>query len=362
MPFSHLPVGEIPKVASDEALLFFILENEPNLVFVKNEVGEIVWANQAFKAIYAPDARNDVIGSTTVESFSSEEADLFLSEDRRAMREGRTEIVEDIIDWSGRKITLLTRKLAVDLANGQKRLVCISTHITDLAARERRLVQQNAQLKVYSHSIAHDLKNPIASIVSSMNIIERDKGTTLGERARMVLDAVRESVTGLSNSITAMLRAAADETDNLSFTPYDLNILMEEVRFNLSAAIETADMDLHVARLPTAKVEPNLLRQLFQNLIENSIKHAAAEHLVVTIHYALRDRDHVFYVGDNGTGIPEDKKEGVFVQFFKGGSNEDGLGLGLTICQRIAHLHDGVLEIHDKVERGCCMVLRIPAR
>ena len=288
MPFSHLPVGEIPKVASDDVLLFFILENEPNLVFVKNEAGEIVWANQAFKAIYAPDERDRLIGSTTVESFSAEEADLFLSEDRRAMREGRTEIVEDIIDWTGRKITLLTRKLAVELANGEKRLVCISTHITDLAARERRLVQLNAQLKVYSHSIAHDLKNPIASIVSSVNIIERDKGTTLGDRARMVLGAMRESVTGLSNSITAMLRAAANETEKLSFAPYDLNILMEEVRFNLSAAIETADMDLHVARLPTATVEPDLLRQLFQNLIENSIKHAAAEHLVVTIHYALR--------------------------------------------------------------------------
>lgn len=60
--------GDIPKVASDDALLFFILENEPNLVFVKNEAGEIVWANRAFKAIYAPDERDKLIGRTTVES------------------------------------------------------------------------------------------------------------------------------------------------------------------------------------------------------------------------------------------------------------------------------------------------------
>lgn len=137
---------------------------------------------------------------------------------------------------------------------------------------------------------------------------------------------------------------------------------MEEVRFNLSAAIEAAGMDLHTARLPTATVEPNLLRQLFQNLIENSIKHAAAAHLVVTIYYSLIDGDHVFYVGDNGTGIPGDKREQVFQQFFKGGGADDGIGLGLTTCQRIAHLHDGMIEIHDKVERGCCMVLRIPKR
>lgn len=90
--------GDIRKVARDDALLFFILENEPNLVFVKNEAGKIVWANRAFKAIYAPDERDKLIGRTTVESFSKEEADLFRSEDRRAMREGRTEIVEDLVD------------------------------------------------------------------------------------------------------------------------------------------------------------------------------------------------------------------------------------------------------------------------
>lgn len=112
---------------------------------------------------------------------------------------------------------MLTRKLAVDLANGEKRLIGISTHITDLAARERRLVQ----LKVYSHSVAHDLKNPIASIISGANIIERDKATTLGERGRMVLNALRDSAIGLSNSITAMLKAAANEAHDLSFAPYD---------------------------------------------------------------------------------------------------------------------------------------------
>lgn len=116
---------------------------------------------------------------------------------------------------------MLTRKLAVDLANGEKRLIGISTHITDLAARERRLVQLNAQLKVYSHSVAHDLKNPIASNISGTKIIERDKATTLGERGRMVLNALRDSAIGLSNSITAMLKAAANEAHDLSFAPYD---------------------------------------------------------------------------------------------------------------------------------------------
>ena len=361
MPFSHLDDAQFPLKVGEGELLDFVLANEPNLVFIKDEEGRIVYANNAFMAIYAPDERADIIGSTTVERFTDEEAQLFLSEDRRAMREGRSEIVEEISDWKGEKVVLLTRKIACELSDGSKRLVCISTVITDLAAREKRVVRLNAQLKVYSHTIAHDLKNPIASIISGLSIIDRDSGAAMSERSLMVLKAMQESARGLSGYISTMLKAAAEEAASLDFQPYDLNLLLEEVRFNLSAVIENAEMDLYVARLPTAKIEPNLMRQLFQNLIENSIKHAAAERLVVTIHYSLKDDEHVFFVGDNGVGIPEEKKDQVFTQFFKDGSNE-GLGLGLTICQRIANLHDGVMEIHDRVERGCCMVVRIPKR
>lgn len=69
----------------------------------------------------------------------------------------------------------------------------------------------------------------------------------------------------------------------------------------------------------------------------------------------------MFYDGDNGVGIPPAKTDLVFSPFFKEGSN-DGLGLGLAICQRIANIHDDVIEIHDRIERGCCMVVRLPMR
>lgn len=359
MPFSHLSgdVSPIPIAESD--LLEFIVENEPNLVFIKDEQSRLVYANKAFRAIYAPDIRNLLIGTTTIESFSDEEAELFLSEDRRAMREGRTEIVEEIVDWTGRKITLLSRKIACLLASGEKRLLCVSTNITTLAARERRVVRLNAQLKVYSHTIAHDLKNPMASIIAGLNIIERDKSTVLGERSAMVVKSIRESAMGLAGYINSMLKAAAAESESLQFESSDLNLLLEEVRFNLSAAIEAADLTINVARLPIAVVEPNLLRQLFQNLIENTIKHAGVERPMMTIHYQVEDDEHVFYVGDNGVGIPEDRREAIFNQFFRDGK-EDGLGLGLTISQRIAHLHNGTIEVHDREEKGACFALRIP--
>ncbi|MEB3416808.1 ATP-binding protein [Alteriqipengyuania sp. WL0013] len=361
MPFSHLKGIDAPAFADNDELLMFVLDHGPNLVFIKDEQSRLVYANAAFLEVYPPDQRDGVLGTTTVESFEPEEAELFLSEDRRALREGLSEIVEEITDWKAKRRTLLTRKMVFHTKDGDKRLICIATDITDLAAREKRVVRQNAQLKVYSSSIAHDLRNPISSIISGLNIMQRDKTSQLGERSETILSALKESATGLAGMITSTLKAAASESADLSFQRYDLNLLLEEVRFNLSVAIEEAGLALHVTRLPEATVEPNLLRQLFQNLIENSIRHAGSQRPVVTIHHQEEDGEHLFFVGDNGRGIPKELRDTIFTQFFKG---EDGgkLGLGLTICQRIANLHDGFIEVHDKVEDGCCMLVRIPAR
>ena len=361
MPFSHLKGVDAPTFADTDELLAFVLDNGPNLVFIKDEDSKLVYANAAFLGLYAPDQRADVIGSTTVESFEPEEAELFLSEDRRALREGFSEIVEEITDWKAERHTFLTRKMVFHTADGAKRLVCIATDISELAARERRVVRLNAQLKLYSHSIAHDLKNPVASFVSGLNILERDKATQLSDRGEMVISALRDSANGMAGMITSTLRAASSEGEDLNFQKYDLNLLLEEVRFNLSTAMEDANLSLHITRLPEATVEANLFRQLFQNLIENSIRHAGAKRPIVTIHHQEKDGEHLFFVGDNGRGIPQELRSQIFNQFFKG-DDAGKLGLGLTICQRIANLHDGYIEVHDKVEEGCCMLVRIPAR
>ena len=340
-------------------LFEFILDYDPNLVFVKDEESRLIYANRAFREIYAPEARDEIIGTTTAESFSEEEARLFLEEDRRAMEQGHSEIVEEITDWKGVKRTLLTRKFSIRKPGGEKLLVAMATDISTLSSREKRLVRLNAQLKVYSHSIAHDLKNPMASLMAGLNIIKRDKNNSLSERSVAVLGSIQDSTMGLSGYIGSMLKAAAAEARDLDFAKHDINLLMEEVRFNLSAAIETAGLTLNIARMPVSVVEPNLLRQLFQNLIENAIKHTKVEKPRVTIHYDDDGENHVFYVSDNGQGIPDARKDQIFNQFFRDGDAE-GLGLGLTVCQRIAHLHDGYLEVRDNSGGGACFVLHIP--
>ena len=113
MPGSHYREHAGPIPFDGEDLFAFILDYDPNLVFVKDGESRIVYANKAFREVYPPDHRDAILGSTTVESFDPKEAELFLAEDRRAMEQGHSEIVEEITDWKGDRLTLLTRKFSI---------------------------------------------------------------------------------------------------------------------------------------------------------------------------------------------------------------------------------------------------------
>ena len=326
-----------------------VLDNSQQLVFVKDRDSRIVYANDAFLDVYSPQEREKVIGATTVESFSDSAAAVFLEEDRRAFELGNTEIVEEIVDWQGNERILSTRKMVYRASDGRDLLLAIATDITELKARERALTRANHQLRDYAHSVAHDLRSPIAAIISGVSIIERDPNTTLSERSGKVARAIKESAHGMSRHLTAMLNAAQSDRMDLEFKETDLNLLLEEVRFNLSALFTTRNATLNAVRLPKAVVEPALFRQMMQGLIENAVRHAGQEKPVVTLRHATSGGEHVFCFFDNGPGIPKEKRHLLKRAATKedGEVSSDGYGLGLVQSQRIAQLHEGYLEIPE---------------
>ncbi|WP_271079241.1 PAS domain-containing sensor histidine kinase [Aurantiacibacter sp. MUD61] len=333
-----------------EAFVHAVLDSTDSLIFVKDRESRVVYANDAFLALYSPEERKNVIGATTVENFAEDEAALFLEEDRKAFARGQSEIVEEITDWEGEKRILSTRKTVYTTEDGGELLLAIAKDITALKNREHALTRANRQLREYAHSVAHDLRSPIAAIISGVSIIERDKNSSLSERATLVSKAVKESAHGLSKHLTAMLEAAKSDQLGLSFKETDLNLLLEEVRFNLSALSISREAKIHSPRLPVVVVEPTLFRQMLQSLIENAIRHAGVEKPVVKIGVQRDGGEYEISFCDKGPGIPTEKRHLAMKPFSKpeDGHVGEGYGLGLMQCQRIAQLHEGFLEIPNE--------------
>ena len=330
-----------------EEFLKAVLDNSNALIFVKDRDSRVVYANQAFLEVYSPEERENVIGSTTVESFSETEAKVFLDEDRRAFELGDTQIVEEIVDWRGKTRCLSTRKMVYTADDGRELMLAIATDISELKQREHELTKANRQLRDYARSVAHDLRSPIAAVISGISIIERDANSNLSERAGMVAKAMKESAHGMSRHLTAMLDAAQSDSLGLSFKETDLNLLLEEVRFNLSALFVTRSAKLHSERLPTAVVEPALFRQMIQSLIENAARHSGVDEPDIKLRVEHGAGEFAFSFFDNGPGIPKEKRHKLMEPFTRGEPADvgEGYGLGLMQCQRIAQLHEGYLEI-----------------
>ena len=337
-----------------EGFVRAVLENSNNLIFVKDRESRVVYANEAFLQIYSPEEREKVIGSTTVHNFTESEAAVFLEEDRRAFEQGETEIVEEVIDWQGKTRTLSTRKTVYAAEDDRELMLAIATDITELKAREHALTRANRQLREYANSVAHDLRTPIAAIISGVSIMQRDPNSTLSERAEKVAGAMKDSAHGMSKHLTAMLNAAQSDRMDLSFKETDLNLLLEEVRFNLSALFTARQAKLISARLPTTVVEPTLFRQMLQGLIENAVRHSGQDAPLVKLRYEKSGGEHAFCFFDNGPGIPKEKRHLLMRASTKadGETSSDGFGLGLMQSQRIAQLHEGFLEIPEAQGAG----------
>lgn len=345
----------------DSEFFALVMDHDPNLVFVKDENSVILYANRAFLEVFPPEKRAGIIGTTTIEDFQPDEAALFLAEDRRAMALGRSEIVEDVSDYTGRKRVLLTRKIAFTCVTGAPRLLAISTDITELAERERHLAEANDRLAQFSAFAAHDLRSPISSIVSALDMIRHDRETTLSPRAESYVDLMMKSGHGLARQVTSLLESArAENRSELATRETDLNLLMNEIRFNLSSQLEAAGATLHSARLPNLDVEPQLFRQLLQNLIENALAHHGDRLPMVIVRHEETGAEHVISVEDNGIGIAPGEMESVFEEFEQGERAEGGTGIGLALCRRVVGLHQGRISIDPAYRDGCRVVVALP--
>jgi len=121
------------------AFLKLIMDSIPDFVFVKDKDFKIVQANEAFLELYAPEKRNKVIGTTTLEEFSEEEIESILKQDRMAFAEGFAEGEEIVSDYQGNVRNFHTRKIRFEDLSGESLMLGIARDVTDVVAIRKKL-------------------------------------------------------------------------------------------------------------------------------------------------------------------------------------------------------------------------------
>lgn len=213
----------------------------------------------------------------------------------------------------------------------------------------KKLAAQNEYLNEYAHIVSHDLKSPLRSIHSLVTWIQEDNEKELSATAQNYFSLILDKVEKMDFLINGLLSFARIDNDMEMKEDLDLSVLVD----NVIEAIEVpSHIHIRVGKLPDIFANRVRMMQLFQNLITNAIKYNDKPEGYIEISATEKDQSQVFYVRDNGPGIPEIYHEKVFKIFQSLHTHEQSTGIGLSIVKKIVESQNGRIWIESKPGQG----------
>jgi two-component system sensor histidine kinase/response regulator len=213
--------------------------------------------------------------------------------------------------------------------------------------------------------VVHDLKNPVNSMDLHAQLLLRVAG--LPDDARDSVQQIRAEARVLTRMILNLLDLSKGDEGKLVARKVNLNVatLINEVVQELGVAARAKGVAIEAPQAAVStQADPDLLRRLVANLVENSIRHAPRG-TTVTISAESADGGVQLMVRDRGKGVPESMRERIFDPFVQAeetssGRAVGGRGLGLAFCKLAADAHDGKLWVTDAAP-GAAFCLHLPA-
>lgn len=214
--------------------------------------------------------------------------------------------------------------------------------------------RKNEELNKFAYTISHDLKSPIITIKGFATRILNDINS--GSKDRLVTDINRiiAAADRLTNLIEGVLTLSRIELINNSITTFSLRELLNEVISSLQSLVDENKAIIEIQNnIPEIVGNKIIIGQLFQNLVENSIKFRKSnEPPHIVIGSKLEKGKTVFFVKDNGIGIEKIYQERIFELFDKLNINSEGSGIGLALVKRIVEIHHGEIWIESQEGLG----------
>jgi signal transduction histidine kinase len=206
----------------------------------------------------------------------------------------------------------------------------------------------------------------MAMISASASLLKEILGERLDEEANDVLDILMTAVERTTRMVTSLYRCSQVDARAPSLATVDLNRIVEELKgVQLSAELRESHGTIDVPeRLHVVVGDEMQILQLMQNLLTNGLKyHRTGVAPVVTVRSRDAGADRVrIEVEDNGIGIKEADREKVFGMFKRLDNTRDdeGLGIGLALCRKVAERHGGRIGVTSVYGSGSTLWVELP--
>ncbi len=232
-----------------------------------------------------------------------------------------------------------------------------------IASQNEILEQTNKMLEEFAYVVAHDLREPIRSIISFTNLLERRNKGVLGEDSLSYMNYITNNAKHMNALLSDLLEYTTIEHINRNKEELDMNTIVNQVIDILNTSIVESQAEITITNtLPKVSINETHSKQLFQQLIHNAIKFRRSDvPCKVEISAMEDDGFYRFKVSDNGIGINGDFRSKIFKIFNRlDKKNYNGTGIGLSICQKIVQIYGGKIWVRSKVNEGTTFFFTFP--
>ena len=260
-------------------------------------------------------------------------------------------------------IGLMVRMIA--FPNGRSGHLYTFQDVTEIKRLERdaRRRQRLAAVGEMAAGIAHEIRNPLASMSGSIQVLRQE--LSLSEEQRQLMDIVLRESERLNDTIRSFLAYARPQ--KFALARLDLGKIVQDAARLLRNSPEARDahvVDVQVPPQPVwCKADEDQVRQIIWNVASNGLRampQGGRLLLSVEADGVIPENEVVFSVEDEGRGIPTEELESMFQPFRS--SFEGGTGLGLAIVHRIVSDYEGAIQVSSTVGVGTTVRVRLPVR
>jgi len=365
-------------VAASNARMAAILDNVPDLAWVKDAEGRYVAVNQALARAKGFDRPADMIGLTDQDVQPPAMAGAYVSDDLEVMRTGAGKLIEEQHANADGSVTIVeTMKTAWRDASGQ--IVGTVGIARDISMRREAETERQAReaaeganraKNAFLANMSHEIRTPMNAILG-MSYLALDSGLDATQRAYVQkIHCAAESLLGIINDIRDFSKIEAGNLE-VEAIPFNLDDVIADLADVLGRSAASKGLELFLIQPPDVPAsllgDPARLRQVLLNLGSNAVKFTERGEIDITL-AVVESHDDVarlrFEVRDTGIGMTADEQHQLFQPFTQVDSSTSrrfgGTGLGLTLCRHLARMMGGDIDVTSAPGMGSTFGLSLP--
>jgi PAS domain S-box-containing protein len=350
-------------------LLQQLLAHTPDIVFFKDRQSRYLEFNDALLNLVGV-PREIVLGSDTSNFLPRELTAQIIAQDQQVMNSKLPIRTEQWVEFADGRMALMDTIIApiVDHAGAVVGLLGIGRDITELmntslALKEKNLALEkaNRELDILMHHAAHDLRAPLASIMSLIDIMRQEEDPA---QLKQWLDMQAEKINRLDGFVQDIVNLSKNNRQEIVTDNIDLEQLFFSVvdQFRFLPGAAGMQFDCSVTGFPTLRSDRFRLEMVLNNLVSNAVRYSdpkkASRHLRLTAH--IQTDKAILRLEDNGLGIAEEHIEHIFEMFYRAHKHNKGSGIGLYITRETLLKIGGAITVSSTLGVGTAFILEIP--